>query len=589
MERDRQLTSLFLRRFVENDLISPDGDRAQAIAQVCGVLVTGALFVTLMLSLGHLMRPFAMVGQTAVQVLRIQGLYVMWSMTVMALVAVSVWDALALDSRDTAILGPLPLPTRAILRAKVRALLFVVAVFTAALNIIPALMHPVFAVSRLHPTLLQVVTLVLAHLASTTAAAGFGFAAVLCVRELLRVFLRPDWFKSVSLVVQFGLSVGLMTTLLLVPVFAQRLADQGLGQRTVNAKLLPPLWFVGLHDAVSGHVWAQFPRPSLPPQFAAADQVRVTEYQDRRSVLRDLGVRGGLAVVLLLFVTATAYLWNNRRLPESINPPARRRARAATIGDALTGYLLVRRPLSRAAFSFTRRVLARSVQNRMPIAMALAVAVAFTFASLQIVGMDTLPESARHATVFFAVQLWLVAAAVVGFRHSLRIPADLRARWLFHVVRPRSHAIYLAGARRAAIAKLVVPILILLLPLHLLALGVRLGLLHSAFGLLAALLLVDGLLLGYRRVPFASSYVPNSVMTTHGGVFLLVAVSGVNFVAWLERVALGTPTGAATLFGITLTLWVIIRIVAMWQGRQNLEIELDEVVEPPTQRFGLND
>ena len=54
---------------------------------------------------------------------RVQLLYVTWSMTVMALVAVSVWDAMALDSRDTQILGPLPMARGVILRAKVAALI----------------------------------------------------------------------------------------------------------------------------------------------------------------------------------------------------------------------------------------------------------------------------------------------------------------------------------------------------------------------------------------------------------------------------------------------------------------------------------
>ena len=100
MAPDRDLTRLFLRRFVENDLVSPDADRAQALSQVCAAIITGALFVTMVLSLGYLAAPFPRPSQVAVQMVRVQVLYVTWSMTVMALVAVSVWDALALDSPD---------------------------------------------------------------------------------------------------------------------------------------------------------------------------------------------------------------------------------------------------------------------------------------------------------------------------------------------------------------------------------------------------------------------------------------------------------------------------------------------------------
>jgi len=43
---DRHLTRLFLQRFIENDLISPDADRLQVVSQAGAILVTGGLFVS---------------------------------------------------------------------------------------------------------------------------------------------------------------------------------------------------------------------------------------------------------------------------------------------------------------------------------------------------------------------------------------------------------------------------------------------------------------------------------------------------------------------------------------------------------------
>src|SRR5262245_33984551 len=155
----RHLSRLFLRRFLESDLVSPDADRVAVISQVCAGLITGGLFVTVMLSLQYLESPFPLPNRTSVQVVRVQYLYSAWSMVVMALVAVFVWDALALDSRDTAILGPLPVKRGTILRAKISALLTFMGVFAAALNVVPAIVHPVLAVSRLRPGLLVIPTL----------------------------------------------------------------------------------------------------------------------------------------------------------------------------------------------------------------------------------------------------------------------------------------------------------------------------------------------------------------------------------------------------------------------------------------------
>jgi hypothetical protein len=197
---DRHLTRLFLQRFIENDLISPDADRLRVVSQAGAILLTGGLFVSFFLSLAYLNSPYPLPSRTAANMIRVQFLYSAWSMTVMALVAVSVWDALALDHRDTEILGPLPLPRLVIIRAKIRALVIFAMGFAAALNVVPAMIHPIVAVSRLRPGMLHIGTLVAAHIASTTAAAVFGFAAVLALRELLHAALGPAGFRRVSVV-----------------------------------------------------------------------------------------------------------------------------------------------------------------------------------------------------------------------------------------------------------------------------------------------------------------------------------------------------------------------------------------------------
>ena len=100
-------------------------------------------------------------------------------MTVMALVAVSVWDALSLDSRDAQILGPLPVRARRHPAREGVGAHPVCGGVCRGIESAPALIHPVLAVSRLQPSILQIATLIAAQLTSTTAAATFGFFAVL--------------------------------------------------------------------------------------------------------------------------------------------------------------------------------------------------------------------------------------------------------------------------------------------------------------------------------------------------------------------------------------------------------------------------
>lgn len=560
----------------------------QTISQAWAILLTGGLFVSFFLSLPYLTSPYPLPGRTAANVIRVQFLYSAWSMTVMALVAVSVWDALSLDHRDTEILGPLPLPRGVIIQAKVWALIMFAAGFAAALNVVPAMMHPISAVSRLRPSLLQVGTLVAAHIASTTAAAAFGFAAVLAIRELLHAALGSAAFRRVSVLVRAALVVALVTTLLLIPAMGFRVATLWL-QGAIDARALPPMWFAGLHDLISGHIWAQLPRPDLPPSVAASERAFEFLYQSRRPMLRELGLAGGGTFLLVLVVSAVSYLWNNRRLPEPPFSRAPRRGYLRAIPDTIALRFVARRPLVRAGLFFTMRVLARSVQNRLAIGIPLAVAIAVATVSLPAAGMTSTLDFSSAPVAVLAVQLLFVTALVIGFRHSVRVPADLRARWTFHLVRPANHDVYLSGVKRAAVVKLVLPVLLALVPFHVLALGRQAAMAHFAFGLLSALVLREAFLLEYRRLPFAASYVPESKLTTYGAIYAFFCLTSVYTVAWLEHLALRTTSGSVVLFVVTATSFGALRAIDMWQRRSPREVDLDELVDPPTLRLGLTE
>ena len=577
---NRHLTRLFLRRFSENDVIAPDADRLQFVAQACGMLITGGLLVSFSLLIPYFHSPYPLPSRTAANMIRVQFLFSAWSMTVMAIVAVSVWDALSLDRRDTEILGPLPLPRDVIRRAKITALLVLAAGFAAALNVLPALMHPIGAISRLRPNLLQVGTLVVAHLVSTTGAAAFGFAAVLVVREVLHAALGTAGFRRISVFVRAALVVTLVTTLLLIPAMAFRVATLWL-QGALDGTLLPPMWFAGLHELMSGHVWAQLPRPDLTAAVAASERTFELLYQNRRPTLRALGLTGGGMFLLVLTTSVVAYRWNNRRLPDPdvLRPAERGYLR---IFDAIALRVVARRPLVRAGLVFTMRVLARSVQNRLSIGIPLAIAIAVSMVSLPAAGLTSALDFSSAPVAVLAVQLLFVTALTIGFRHSIRVPADLRARWIFHLIRPAAQDVYLRGIKRAAVFKLVLPALLVLVPFHVFALGRQVALVHFAFGLLSALVLREASLLEYRRLPFAANYVPEARITTYLGIYVFICLMSVYAVAWLEHLALRSAGGTIVLFVVTLTSFAAIRAIDRWQRRNPYEVDLDELVDPPT-------
>jgi hypothetical protein len=76
-------------------------------------------------------------------------------------------------------------------------------------------------------------------------------------------------------------------------------------------------------------------------------------------------------------------------------------------------------------------------------------------------------------------------------------------------------------------------------------------------------------------------------VTTYGAIYAFIFLIGVYTVAWLEHLALSTTRGTVVLFVGTGAILVILRGMDLWQRRDPVDVELDELVDPPTLRLGL--
>ena len=144
-------------------------------------------------------------------------LFVSLSMILLALVAVVAWDGLALDARDEAILGPLPIPRATIVRAQAgrdgRARRRRPARAERPVERAARQRGRGAAAGSASPGGLR---LMLAHAIACGAAGAFGFCTVLALREVCRAALGP-WWPAVSTRLQALLIVVLATTFLLMP------------------------------------------------------------------------------------------------------------------------------------------------------------------------------------------------------------------------------------------------------------------------------------------------------------------------------------------------------------------------------------
>ncbi len=139
------LRRIFFRRFFDNDLISPSGDEHENVSLVFALLAVPGLLAAVPLLLKY-MDPYILPGHRLLIALDDKFTCLALSMIVMGIVTLVEWDALVLDVRDIAILGPLPLMRRTLLLAKLGALAQFVVAFAAAVNAIPSVVYPLILV-----------------------------------------------------------------------------------------------------------------------------------------------------------------------------------------------------------------------------------------------------------------------------------------------------------------------------------------------------------------------------------------------------------------------------------------------------------
>lgn len=572
------LTRLFLRQFLQNDLISPDADRAQLLAVVSASILSLTLFVSAVMSVGYI-GPLLTPGMAAVLSLDDKFFYLAVGMIVTALVAAAQWDALTVDARDAAILEPLPVSIATIRRAKLTAVALVGLTAALAVNLWPSLVFPsllVFTFKQM--SLLSMLALIVTHAVVTVGASAFGFLTVVALRELVAAVLGPRAFARVSPWVQGALIVMLGGALLLLPAAASRIGERGFaGWRALS----PPMWFLGVYEASAGGLIADLPRTPIGPRQAAADQIAALVYHNRRPQFPRLARRAGWAIAGVWAIAAAAYLLNARRLP-SLAPvaPAAHRRRSGRPGR-IANAVLLRHAAARAGFYFTLAAMGRSHVHRLTLACAAAAGLAMAVLALSSVEWHSGAASSR----LLSTQPLLYGALLVGFRHVIRVPAELRASWGFQLAWRGREAAFVAGAKIAAVVALVLPALAVLLPLFAYTVGVRHALTHAALGLAGAVVLLEALMLTYDKVPFTCTYLPSENMKALAPIYVIAFVAGASLFARLQSDALQRSRALWLLGGLALAV-AVLRIISARRVRLP-EVQFDEV--PATfQRLGLD-
>ena len=576
------LTRHFLRRFLENDLISPEADRAHLLAVVGAGLFSTTIFITMMMSCLKYVVGFYTPGQAAVASLDDKFFYIALSMITVALLAVAQWDALVVDARDSAILDPLPLKPVVIRRAKLAAVAIFGGAAALVVNLAPTVIFPLLLLVKQRVSLASAIVIIVTHALVTLAAAAFGYLSIVGLRETLSAVVGGRWFCRISPWVQGSLIVALGTALLLLPPASTRVERNQLQDPAIIYS--PPAWFLGAYERMSGHILMNAPRAHLNGRLRRADVLPTATYRRHEAQFADLSWRAAVALPSVALLAIAAYLLNARRRPSSVFAVTTGR-RAGRLQAAFGRAALLRGSTARAGFHFTMAALWRSSTHRLTLACCGAAGLAMSLVALSGIDVQNITSTGRAIPRLMIVQPFLMGMLLVGFRHTIRVPAELRANWGFQMAWRGQDRQFVTGARRAALIGLVLPALVAVSVLDAVILGPRLAAQHAMLGAAGAIVLLEALMLGYDKVPFTCSYLPNENMKALGPLYLLMFMLGATSFARMESAAITTQSFAWLLTVLVLS-FAVLRGFSLTRHRL-MPVDFDEV-PASTQKLGLN-
>jgi hypothetical protein len=408
--------------------------------------------------------------------------FIVLAMVVAGSVAVWKWDRLVPDRRDYSNLAPLPISSRRIFLANLAALSVLAVVLSLDVNAVSSFLFPlvVCAQQTSHVFGLFLAT----HAVTIVAASAFGFLGVFALLGILMALLPYRAFRMASIYARCAivfLLMALLTTSFSVPRKMQHLPNVS----HAWARLPPPAWFLGLCQTLRGQ------RDPVMMSLSGAAIV---------------GLLG--ALLLSLAAYSLCYVRCFAQSAETAANLSAGRAARASIVFRLLDAVLLRSPFQRACYRFAFRTILRSEEQ----AFALG---GFVSLGIVIASQTLLPivnkkgsistNSAVPSAEVLSIPLIVGFFLILGLWSVCAIPAPLRANWVFrfHVNSRSKECVPLA---RKIVLTFVAPALVAVcLPVYSHFWGWRVGAVHTVLVAVWCVLLMEGLLVRFRKIPFTCS------------------------------------------------------------------------------------
>jgi len=472
----RVLFRHFLRQFASFEAVATGGDAKYVIIAVVSLLAGPGYLAAFVAARGGRARELSHEGIVPPDLWLWSPEWLLLSVSlvaVAALVAIQ-WRSFVLEGRDYRILGVLPVRRRTVMSAKLQSLVVVVLLLHVAINALPGLWLPAaspFGWFR------AAFALQAALLMQTV----FACAAIVALQGVVSLALPDGLARRVSSGLQGAILLSVALLFMAEGAISRLAYAMRDGAHLVNV-LVPVVWFRAVYVQLLGVDTAPLAAQARLAWIATA-----------------VAVVAAIPCSLLGFRDAHAGAGGGRY--------------GAGLASSRIGSLLEggsARPVACAVSSFVGAALLRSASAGLIARGLFVVGLALTLSGLGGLALRDLgysapviPAEPLHAPAFV-----LPFFALVGLRLSAVYPASIEANWIFRLTESAGSSDYAAGVRQAALRTVVLPLLVLLAVPYAVLWGPTMAAQHLLLALAVALVTVEWLFLGFRKIPFTCTYLP---------------------------------------------------------------------------------
>jgi hypothetical protein len=548
-----ELLRHFLSRFLDSDFITAPGQTSKML-----IAGTPVFFLSFFLLVDPLYRKYAYLAalpgrEACRQAVQADELWLITlMMSAIGLLAALKWQLLFPDLRDYRVLGTLPLRSRQIFGAKLAALVLVAMAALLTLNFLPTAIFPILSAKCCEGDSSSAAR-AWAHAEASLGACAFFFFGLVAIQGVLLNLLPPRAFGRLTRNLQ-----GILAATMLALVVASFSVEPKMANallRPAWARWLPPIWFLGLYQNLSGN-------RSLEMNVLA-----------HRAV-------GSLALVLSLTLLTYGLSYRRRRaLPVEENVSS---ARSRYVGRMLPDWLGPN-PRQQAIWAFMMKGLMRSSYHRVILMSYAGFATAVLL--LGFLGMNRVFEPTRAVPADFVYyHIVTLIFLLIAARHIFSRPIELRANWIFQITEREGRVAWMIAMDRFVLFWGAILILVLPFPFEFRLLGWR-GVAETGLFMALGLLSYDWFFSSWEKLPFTCSHLPGKLPAW----ILLASLGLLEALSLLHRFLLAIlyiPVGFGVVLALLLVAWTYMR-----RDRRKAQVEFrlqyDDVPEPAVRELKL--